>query len=695
HTAQAADDEPLEFKGTFTYTADVIRGVIHVDAAIDVKDLNKNRPGYCWDGFYIPIPSSATNIVNLASYGLNANGQIVGERPQKTEVSAYEGTTTYSRLLVVLKICISGGRSVRNHLTFDIPGGDPRSDNPVRINPSYVGFDAIGMGRPSKVTTKVVLPSAYEMDHLDDQWTSSSESGFTTYSLAPFTDDNYPDTYIGARNDSALVKIPVDTDTGQSFSIMHWPNDAEWGEFVAGEVERGVPALSEAVGMDWPIDGETQVREAYSNYFDGYAGWFDPDSNEMEIGDDLDQDVVLHELSHAWFNDNWFRERWLSEGFAEAYAAIVMKDLGGDPTAPERLSTSDPGALALESWDDPFYETDGTDDTEQYGYMASYYVISQLVDEIGLDKMREVLRMVDSGETIYPGNGDPEEWNTQSGWKDMLDLLEVVGGSTEARDLLVRYVIEDGDTDQLDRRDDAREVYATLDERSGDWASPVVVRKRLDDWSFSDFDKLVDKTNAVLDVRDQMTELCTDLGIDLPAEVETAYEDATSGGDLDDAKALADDYLEALRHLVDASDAKNGSHGIFGAIGLIASDLDSEFDSARDAFNEGDLPATIEHADKAVSIADDATGQGLLRIGLLVLLILLIAGLVWFLRRRKARKQLAAQQAAEAAEAAAEAAVLTAATGTEAEVSDDPSPPEEQPTTWQPPAVDGNPDNDS
>lgn len=652
HTAQAANDDPLGFKGTFTYTVDTASGVVHADASIEVTDLGKNRPGYCWDGFYIPVPASATNILNLAALYHHNGSTLTGERAQSTELSSIDGTKAYKRLLVSLRICTTTGRRVHNHLTFDIPSGGPRSNNPVRINPSYVGFDAIGMGQASGVTTKVLLPAAFEADHLDSQWTEATANGVTTYTLPPFTDDNYPDTYIGARNDGALVGIPVETDTGQSFNLMHWPNDAEWGEFVSDQVERGVPALSEAVGLDWPIDGETQVREAYSNYFDGYAGWFDPDSNEMEIGDDLDQEVVLHELSHAWFNDHWFSERWLSEGFADAYAAIVMDDLGGDPTPPERLSTSDPGALALESWDDPFYDTDGTDDTEQYGYTASYYVVSQLVDEIGLDKMREVLQLVDSGETIYPGDGDPEEWNSQSGWKDMLDLLEAVGGSTEARDLMVRYVIEDGDTDVLNRRDDAREVYATLDERSGDWASPVVVRKRLDDWSFSDFDKLVDTTNAILDVRDQMAELCTDLGIDLPAEVESAYEDATSSGDLDDAKTLADDYLEALRHLADANAAKNGSHGIFGAIGLIASDLDSEFNSARDAFAEGDLPAAIEHADKAVSIVDDAPGQGLLRLGLLLLLVLVIAGLIWFLRRRTARQQLAAQQAPEAAEPA-------------------------------------------
>jgi len=651
HAAHAADDEPLEFTGTFTYTPDVATGTIHAVLDMDVLDLGKSQRGSCWSGIYIPVPSNLYNVHN--------NGYMFwGSEPQpaklrRVELYPLEGSVAYKRALVFLAGCLNLHERSHSTLTFDFDAGAPRSDNPIRLNESYIGFDAIGLGRPSNVAIQVVLPESFEPDHLDSRWKSTTSGGLTTYTLPPFTEANYPDTYVGARDDSALVDVPVETESGQEFSVMQWPNDPEWGQFIADQVERGVPALTEAVGADWPIDGETQIREAYSNYFDGYAGWFNPDSNEMQLGDDLEQIVVLHELSHAWFNDDWFSDRWLSEGFAEAYAAIVMQQLGGEPNAPIEVSTDDPGAVALETWADPTYSTDGTDDTEQYGYATSYYIVSTLVDEIGVDKMREVLRMVDSGETVYTGDGDAEVWNEVSDWKDFLDLVEVVGGSTQARDLMEKYVVSTHSRDSLDDRDAARASYAALDDRGADWATPVAVRKSIDQWNFNKFDDLAEAADATLDLRDQLAELCIGLDIALPTDLEAAYEDAENADELTAAQGLANDYITAALALTEATDAKNGSHGVFGAIGLIASDADSELNAAREAFDAHDPQSAVDHAHKVVGIVDDATGQGLLRIGLVVLVVLLVLGLIWFLRRRKARRQ-ALADAAPTAEAAAE-----------------------------------------
>ncbi|HNJ97289.1 MAG TPA: hypothetical protein PLV13_04155, partial [Ilumatobacteraceae bacterium] len=345
------------------------------------------------------MPSTAKNFRNIAAV-LEEDGTLGEQTRREVTTEPIEGVTAYQQALVTMRRCISAGHRSHTTLTFDIPAGDPRSPSPVRINRSYIGFEATAMGRPTGVTIRVVLPAEFGFDHLDDHWTAQTNNGLTTYSLSPADQAEYPDPFIGARDDRELVGVPVDADNGQLFNVMHWPNDAKWGKFVAAQVERGVPALSKAVGVDWPIVGETQIREAYSNYFDGYAGWFDPENNYMEIGDSLDQVVIFHELSHAWFNDGWFRERWLREGFAETYASTVLRQLGVESAAPEHVSPQDDGAIALESWEEPHGNTDGTDDLEQYGYNASYYVVSQLVDEIGVAKMRDVLRMVDSGETI-------------------------------------------------------------------------------------------------------------------------------------------------------------------------------------------------------------------------------------------------------------------------------------------------------
>ena len=49
---------------------------------------------------------------------------------------------------------------------------------------------------------------------------------------------------------------------------------AEWQAFVTTQIEQGVPVLGALLGQPWPIDKTVEVREAYTPYLYGYAGWF-------------------------------------------------------------------------------------------------------------------------------------------------------------------------------------------------------------------------------------------------------------------------------------------------------------------------------------------------------------------------------------------------------------------------------------
>ena len=53
--------------------------------------------------------------------------------------------------------------------------------------------------------------------------------------------------------------------------------------------------------------------ETASPYLYGYAGWYMPFESVIEVGDELDQHVMLHELAHIWFNDDLFEGRWINE----------------------------------------------------------------------------------------------------------------------------------------------------------------------------------------------------------------------------------------------------------------------------------------------------------------------------------------------------------------------------------------------
>ena len=88
--------------------------------------------------------------------------------------------------------------------------------------------------------------------------------------------------------------------------------------------------------------------ESNTPYLYGYAGWFEPVNDVIEIGDELDQIVILHELTHRWFNDQMFSTRWINEGLAEELAAQAMAELDGDPEASKLPPASDPGSPAAQ-----------------------------------------------------------------------------------------------------------------------------------------------------------------------------------------------------------------------------------------------------------------------------------------------------------------------------------------------------------
>ena len=120
---------------------------------------------------------------------------------------------------------------------------------------------------------------------------------------------------VSARDDNKLIERVVDVGD-QDVKVLGWPDDAAWADFVATQVEDGVPALEELTGLDWPATDTLDVVETASPYLYGYAGWYVRNDGLIEIGDELDQQVILHELAHVWFNDSLFSGRWINEGFA-------------------------------------------------------------------------------------------------------------------------------------------------------------------------------------------------------------------------------------------------------------------------------------------------------------------------------------------------------------------------------------------
>ena len=132
-----------------------------------------------------------------------------------------------------------------------------------------------------------------------------------------------------------------------SIVVMAWPEDEQWDDTVRDTLRTSMPELRELIGLDWPVAHDLNVRERFTPSLEGYAGLFFNDSQRIDVSEDLEPVVIVHEASHAWFNDSLFVERWIYEGLAEEYAWRTQQAVGGDDGGkPSRPAIDDPGRMS-------------------------------------------------------------------------------------------------------------------------------------------------------------------------------------------------------------------------------------------------------------------------------------------------------------------------------------------------------------
>src|SRR3954453_19326764 len=103
--------------------------------------------------------------------------------------------------------------------------------------------------------------------------------------------------------------------------------------------------------LDWTAQHDRDVRERYTPALEGYAGVFFTDEQRIDVSEDLDPVTIVHEASHAWFNEQLFAERWIYEGLAQEYAWRVQRAVGGEAGGlPKEPDPDDPGFVRLDGW---------------------------------------------------------------------------------------------------------------------------------------------------------------------------------------------------------------------------------------------------------------------------------------------------------------------------------------------------------
>jgi hypothetical protein len=378
---------------------------------------------------------------------------------------------------------------------------------------------------------------------------------------------------------------------------------------------------------------------------EGYAGFFDPSTAEITMSEDLDDQTILHEASHAWFHGGFLTDRWITEGLAEHYADRVRETLGlSDEFDPDAIARTAKGEFPLNRWPNPERIDDQeTQDQETYGYRASYTVIRRIAEAIGDDGMRAVLAAVDRGESAYVGDGRPDRTGATMDWKRFLDLVQDVGGMTDADDLFAEWAVSGSETGLLRSRELARADYAELEEAGHAWAVPKGARAMMSLWRFADATAMFDAAEPVLALRDDLAALTTDLALTPPADVESRFEDAAKIGDLATIGDTLEARIAAARDVAGARDALAAERPPLVVLGLIGETPDTSYGSARAAFEAGDVAAATAASAATVAVLAGAESAGATRalviggvaVALLVLLVIAVALVVRGRRRRR------------------------------------------------------------
>jgi hypothetical protein len=624
-----------------TYRVDGAKGAIHV--TLDIKATNTK-------------PSTATTyfFFDTLSFGIQAEARSIaassnGRRLDVT-VKSHQG---YRDVLVHTPRLLYR-QTLATRLTFDLPSGEPRTDSPIRVGKAHAEFTAWSWGDDRLADVRIVLPDAFDADvqaypdEIANQPRSTVRGGFRTYAVDDIADPESWYATVDASDTKALTDVDLGL-TDHPIAIHAWPEDKEWLDQVSTVLKSGLPKLEDAIGLPWPVQGRLEVSEVSSAEIDGYAGVYDSFADDIQMSEDLDPQVIVHEASHAWFDGSLFAQRWIGEGLADEYASMVVAAIEGDaPAEPPRVTPRSAGNFMLDAWPPPSRVDDETQRTETFGYDASWTVIHELAQQIGEPGMRAVFAAAAGRRIAYVGAVEPEQAPITSDWRRFLDLIEGVGGARDVSRLFADWVVTPTEAPELTARAAARTRYAELVTHGGAWLPGILVRRPMSTWDFDTATTAMDAAERVLDRRDQLATAATELGLGFPGTLEPDYERATRAAELDTLQARLARWLDAAAAVRSAREALAATRPPLTAIGLIGSEPEQAYQAALAAWNAGDdAGAKSGSADTlAVLSAAEAIGRdrAILVGGVtaIVLLLLLVAVALLVRRQRRHRRAPAA-----------------------------------------------------
>lgn len=624
----ADDGDGLRTETSVLYVVDPDAGATHVTVNLTLENQVPDQVDgpyiqqTYFSHFSVPVLTEATNFA-----AVDGDGTALAVAEEGIDGDPWVGYAT-----IDLQPNIYFGQRQSIQLTFQLPNQAARATGLSRANDAFVSFPVFADGDPGLASVEIRLPDRYDVEVVAGDLAREERDGQIVLTATAIADPHTFIPVVVASDDDHLVSRTVDLD-GIAVEALAWPDDPQWADFVLDQLGAAIPELTEMTGQPWPTEQDLEVTETAAPYAYGYAGWYEELDNSISIGDALDPRVIVHELSHVWFNSELFADRWVNEAFAEEYATDALDRLGqpqGAPPAPDRAGH---GAFALNDWGNPSILDEDSEATEDYGYAASWYVLDQIEAEIGIEGLREVIAMAAADQISYAGDPEPETEPRPSDWQRLLDLLEEVGGSGQAGALFDTYVVNEEQRPVLAARAAARTEYQGLAERGGTWTPPLEVRELLAGWEFESVAAQIAEADQVLEARAEIEAVLDGTDVERIG-LEDLYERAT---DTSDVVAVTGATLEAAEDYREASERHRSGPGLLGSVGLFLSGTGDRLDDAREELERGDAQASLQASDDVLDRLDHATRDGLLRVATVALLGAVVMFAVRQVRRRRRR----------------------------------------------------------
>ena len=227
--ALAADDISIATASRYTVVPKAGRVRVVVDITAANEKPNKVTGGtitrYFYDGVNLAIQPEART-VRATQDG----------RPIKVDLAKRKG---YRLATILFRENLYYGETARIRLTFDLPGGEPRSESDIRVGSAFATFTAWAFGDRGSV--RVEVPKGFRVEIVGaDMEQEPDAKGLQVWSATTTRPlDWYA--WVTATNDEALTRDRLTLDGGDEVVIRGWPEDKRWRSRVRDLLRDGVP----------------------------------------------------------------------------------------------------------------------------------------------------------------------------------------------------------------------------------------------------------------------------------------------------------------------------------------------------------------------------------------------------------------------------------------------------------------------